>query len=170
MKNLIIFLSFFLFVGCGRVAIKNTTKCVIAGVWRAGLDCSTTLSSQTSEMNFTQMISWLEPQPERPDPDHPGKKLPARAGAFCESSDDQIAEKTALEQACSLLKNACTPEIKQAIQTAGANIDSLVRKSKGIGPERAQVPMLQSLALPVPEKEEEDPSRDDPPLEVEFLR
>lgn len=168
----ILVISLILTDGCAKVPIKDTTKCVVAGVWRAGLDCSTTLSSQTSEMDFEQMIEFLEPQPERPDPDHPGKKLPARAGAFCESSDDQLAEKIALEQACSLLKNACSPEIKSAIATAAANVNALEKKSKqsmvsGLAP-------MSTFSLPVPvdpvpePEPEEDPSIFDSPLEADF--
>lgn len=161
------FLFAILLSGCAKVPIKDTTKCIIAGVWRSGMDCSTTLSSRTSEMNFEEMIEWLEPQPERPDPAHPGKMLPARAGAFCESSDDQLAEKIALEQACSLLKNACTPEIKAAIATAATNVNSLEKKSR-LNVATPKLAPLRDFSLPVPPEPMEDPSRLDEPLEADF--
>lgn len=161
--------SFLLLNSCAKVSIKNTKKCVIAGVWRAGLDCATTLTSETSEMDFEAMISWLEPQPEFVDKD--GKKHEAKAGAVCESAEDFTAEKTALEQACSLLKNACTPDIKSAIAKAGANVQGIIDRSKEKAGQTAAEPMLQPFSLPVPEEEkeeEDDPSRNDPPLEAEF--
>lgn len=99
---------------CGTVKVKDSTECVIAGVFQAGMDCATTNSSQISEMDFEEMIEWLEAQPERPGPD--GKTLPARSGAVCRSDDDFTAQKVALEQACALLKNRCIPEVKAVIE------------------------------------------------------
>lgn len=103
--------------GCKTVEIKDTRECTVAGVFQAGFDCATTNSSEVSQMDLEQSIEWLEPQPERTDP-VTKKKLPARAGAICRSDEDFTAQKTQLEQACALLRDRCTPEIKKAIESA----------------------------------------------------
>lgn len=77
------------------------------------------------------MIDFLEPQPERScvpvpgfavcaDDQRTGVKvsLPARAGAVMEPDDDFTDLKTALEQACTELKDRCTTEIKTALAKA----------------------------------------------------
>lgn len=92
----------------------------------AGADCTHTLTPQTREMNLDQFIQFLEPQPERPDPDHPGQTLPARGGAMCQSSSDWGAQKTALEKACKELGSRCTYEIKKMIADIEAKIDGLM--------------------------------------------
>lgn len=102
------------FSGCKTVPIKNTRECVVAGVFQAGLDCATTNTSQVSQMDFEQMIVFLEPQGERLNA--AGKKLPPRAGAVIRSDEDFTAQKTSLEQACALLRDRCTPEMKDHIE------------------------------------------------------
>lgn len=102
------------FSGCKTVEIKNTRECVVAGVFQAGMDCATTNTSQISQMDFEQMIVFLEPQGERLNA--AGKKLPPRAGAVCRSDDDFTSQKIALEQACVLLRDKCTPELKEHIE------------------------------------------------------
>lgn len=102
------------FWGCKTVPIKNTRECVVAGVFQAGMDCATTNTSQTSQMDLEQMIVFLEPQGERLNA--AGKKLPPRAGAVCRSDDDFTSQKTSLEQACALLRDRCTPELKDHIE------------------------------------------------------
>lgn len=114
---------------CKKIHIEDATECIVAGVLMAGADCATTNSSQVSELDFEQFVEFLEPQPERPDPKNPGKTLPARAGAVCRSDDDFTAQKTALESACALLRNRCTPEIKTAI--GGMNrVSSMLQEQK----------------------------------------
>lgn len=103
-----------LLAGCKTVPIKNTRECVVAGVFQAGMDCSTTNTSQISQMDLEQMIVFLEPQGERLNAQ--GKKLPARAGAVCRSDEDFTSQKTSLEQACVLLRDRCTPELKEHIE------------------------------------------------------
>lgn len=115
-KKFAAFLCLPLLSACATVKVKDTTECVIAGVFQAGMDCATTNSSQISEMDFEEMILWLEAQPERPDPLNAGKTLPSRAGAVCRSDEDFTAQKIALESACALLKNRCIPEVKAVIE------------------------------------------------------
>ena len=86
------------------VTIPNTRKCSVAGLLDAGMICAETITGKTSEMNLLETIEFLEPQPEG-----------ARAGAICQSAEDYRREKDALEQACRMLGNRCTPEIQHAI-------------------------------------------------------
>jgi hypothetical protein len=91
----------------------------------AGAICAETLTGNTRSMSLDEYIDFLEPQLERQDPKNPGKKLPARAGAMCQSSDDWNAQKTALEQACRKLGKSCTYEARKALQKLGVNIEDL---------------------------------------------
>lgn len=74
------------------------TNCSVAGIFAAGMDCAETGSSKTSELNAKEMIDFLE------------------AGAICMSAADRKREKTAIEQACYLLKDRCTVEIRERIE------------------------------------------------------
>lgn len=116
---------------CGTVKVKDTTECVVAGVFVAGFDCATTNSSQISQMDLEQSIQWLEAQPERRDFDNPEKILPARAGAVCRSDEDFTAQKIALEQACALLKNRCIPEVKAVIANMN-RVSGMLESAKGV--------------------------------------
>ncbi len=121
-----------LLVSCAGPKIKDpdTKVCTVAGIIGAGLDCATTNTGKISSMDFYQMVDFLEPQKERPDPDHPGQKLPARAGAIIISDEDYTAKKEAFEQACVELKNRCTPQMKAAFTTPTANVDALLDRAK----------------------------------------
>lgn len=99
----------------GCVTIPNTRSCQVAGVLNAGMICAESLTDHTSDMTLSQAIDFLEPQAERPDPENPGKTLPARAGAICRSADDESKLKTALEEACRELGSRCSYEIQQTI-------------------------------------------------------
>lgn len=81
-------------------------------------------------MDFEQGIEWLEPQPERPDPQNPGKILPARAGAICRSDEDFTRQKIAIEQACALLGKRCTPELRAEIDRYGGNTKQLLKNAE----------------------------------------
>lgn len=81
-------------------------------------------------MSFEQFVDWWEPQPERPDPDNPEKTLPARAGAVCRSDEDFTRYKIALEQACALLKDRCTPEMKASIENVTGNTADLLKRGQ----------------------------------------
>jgi len=98
----------------------------------AGADCTHTLAAQTRELDIDEFIQFLEPQPERPDPDHPGQMLPARGGAMCQSADDWGKQKTALEQACKELGDRCTYEIRTMIRMIEAKIDALLAKEAAL--------------------------------------
>lgn len=119
----------FALLSCKSISIKNSRECIVAGIFQNGMDCATTNTSEVSQMDLPEMVDWLEPQGERPDPENPGKRLPARAGAVCRSDDDFTAQKTALESACALLRSRCTPEMKTAI--GGMNrVSSMLEREK----------------------------------------
>lgn len=104
--------------GCvtGSIIIPNTTACTVAGVFSAGGFCAETLTNKVRDLSMNEYLDFLEAQSERPDPDHEGQILPARAGAICQSTDDWNAQKTALEMACRVLGKHCTYELRQTIQ------------------------------------------------------
>lgn len=90
--------------------------CTVAGVLSAGADCTTINSKQHTGMTLEGYIEFLEP-------DMDAKK----AGAVCESFDDFMADKKAIETACALLGDArCTLEIKKKIKDIENEIKELV--------------------------------------------
>ena len=124
----------FLLASCARVPVPNARECVAAGLVTLGADCAETNTGKTSEMSFEEFMEWLEPQPAT-------DKKPARAGAVCRSDEDFTKMKTALEQACALLKNRCTPEMKSEIERQTGNVSQLLkngaRKKKELEMDRA---------------------------------
>lgn len=94
------------------VTLPNTEVCTVAGLFTAGAICAETLTPKTRDMPFEMLIEYLEPQTERPDPEHPGQTLPARGGAICQTAEDYGKIKTVLEQACRELGSKCSYELK----------------------------------------------------------
>ncbi len=98
-------------------------------------------------MDFEQAIEWLEAK-------MPTDKEPGRAGAVCRSDDDFTKMKTAIEQACALLKDRCTPEMRANIERIGSNTESLIRngasKKKKLEMNRAITPEhMPDIELPL---------------------
>lgn len=122
---------------CSRVPVPNVRECVVAGVIQAGFDCAESNTGKTSQMDFEQSIEWLEAE-------MPTNTTPGRAGAVCRSDDDFTKTKIALEQACALLKNRCTPEMKSEIERQTGNVSQLLkngaRKKKVLEMDRAITP------------------------------
>lgn len=87
-------------------------------------------------------MEWLEPQE-------------GRGGAICRSDEDFTKQKTALEQACALLKNRCTPEMKEAISKSFGTPKKLIdggrkkkadlRMNEAIDPAQAPIELPLSL-------------------------
>lgn len=125
-KRKLFLVSFALVASGCATKIPNTKVCVVSGVLLNGADCAYTLSDDTESMDFDQFMEFLEAQPERPDPGHPGQSLPARGGALCQSADDWNAQKTALEMLCKRFKGACTYELKSAV----ARVTKLAMRSR----------------------------------------
>lgn len=84
--------------GCRSVEFPDVKLCSVAGIFAAGMDCAQTGSGKTTEMNAKEMIDFLE------------------SGAICMSAADRKREKTAIEQACYLLKDRCTFEVQEMIK------------------------------------------------------
>ncbi len=114
---------------CNGVVLPNTTTCTSAGLVSAGGICSETLSDATHELNFEEFIDMLEAQPERtcvPVPGMPvcshdqstGTKvlMPERGPSIIVSSSDYEKQKTALDQACRILRGRCSAALKKQIQ------------------------------------------------------
>lgn len=98
------------------MTIPNTKLCSAAGIMSAGGICSETQTEKTYDLTLEQWIDFLEDQPERPDPAHPGETLPAHAAAICQSAQDWDANMTALEVACRRLGKYCGYELRVAIK------------------------------------------------------
>lgn len=113
---------------CAGIEIKNGEVCTVAGVLQAGADCAETLTPKTRSMNFEALVDYLEPQLEKKDAK--GKIVsPERGGAIIMSADYFNHIKTKLEQACSLLGDRCTYEIKEQIATLDAQSKGLQAKT-----------------------------------------
>jgi len=92
------------FKGCGPdVKIHDLTLCSVAGQVSNGADCVSTLTQNTTEINLSELVEFLEPNDKR-------------GGALCMSAHDWVKAKTQIEQACALLKR-CSPETKDLIKT-----------------------------------------------------
>lgn len=95
----------------------------------SGAICAETLTGTTSDLTLDEYLDFLQPQPERPDPDHPGQNLPARSGALCQSSADWSLTKSDLEQACRALGPRCSYAVKAALARM-QGVDDMIKKSK----------------------------------------
>lgn len=104
-----------LLVSCVDIKIQDTEVCTVAGKLIAGGDCAHTLKPDTRQMSFEEFVKFLEPQEEIKN--EKGEIIQAARGpALCQSSNDWNKMKTTLEQACELLKDRCTYELKQTIE------------------------------------------------------
>lgn len=100
---LFLFLTALLLNSCGHVQVPNTEFCTVAGTISAGAICAESITHKTRDMTFDEFLEFIEPGP-------------ARGGAICQSADDYNKLKTTLEQACRLLGNRCSFEIKRTIK------------------------------------------------------
>jgi hypothetical protein len=109
---------------CAHVKIPDTEACAVAGTMAAGMNCATTLSLKTREMDLDETLEFLEAQEAIKDEN--GKIIKeAHSAAICQSSKDYVSLKTALEQACIIMKKRCTYEFKQMIKKMG-NVIALI--------------------------------------------
>lgn len=90
---MLLLISLGLVNSCG-LKLVNTRVCTVAGDLRTGANCAWTLSDATVEMTEEEFLAFISPSQERP-------------GAVCQSMSDYNKNKTALEQACTLLGPAC---------------------------------------------------------------
>lgn len=91
--------------GCPEdIVIPNTTLWTIPGQIADGMIGHETNTSVLKEINYDEVIKFLEPQVE-----------PQRAGAICQTAADANKIKTILEIACRDLGDHCTYEMHQTI-------------------------------------------------------
>lgn len=95
--------------GCQKVEFPDITPCSVAGVFAAGWNCEATGHDESTQMTAAQGIAWLE------------------AGAICMSAEDRKREQIARDQACVLLKDRCTYEMKKQFMAADAR-EARIRK------------------------------------------
>jgi hypothetical protein len=100
----------------GCVTIRDKITCSAAGKLLAGAICSHTLTSETFDLTFDELVDMLEAQPERPDPKNSGVVLPARGAAIIMSDEDFGEFKTELESACRMLGRRCSYATRQMLQ------------------------------------------------------
>ena len=94
----------------------------MSGKLSAGADCANTLKPGGRSMTLTEFIEFLEPSPAIGD-------KPEKGPAICQSSDDWNKLKTALEQACALLKDQCTYEMQEWLLKANEILLRFNKKS-----------------------------------------
>lgn len=84
-----------------KVKLKNQKICVVAGDIRAGADCANTLGGFNTAMTVDEVIKFLEGDPKDGVP----------PGVFM-SLEDFSEMKTALDLACSAVKDNCSVAIR----------------------------------------------------------
>jgi hypothetical protein len=122
----------------GCVTIQNAPTCAVAGDLSGGGICSHLLDATTLSLSFTEMVDFLDAQPDRSCVQVPGMpvcaddqstgvavKLPARGAAIVMSAADWGTMKTELEVACRELGKGCS----YAVQKAVANMTAVARLS-----------------------------------------
>ena len=123
----------------GCVTIPNIKACSVAGVMSAGMDCAQTGSDETSEMDLTETLDFLEPQPERLDPKS-GEKLPERGGAICIASADYERQSASLEQACAKMGFFCKKEVQKNMSLVNGRMKKLKQRSLSKAKEVSRAP------------------------------
>lgn len=119
--------------GCKTISIPNTEICAVAGVMSAGANCVETLTDNTREMTLDQFLEFLEPQEVVKDATTGKTIRPERGAAICQSAKDWNAMKTALEEACEKLGDACTYDIRESLSKMTGAIEMLQSKASAKG-------------------------------------
>lgn len=133
-KRCLILLLLTVISSCASIEYPDTEACAVAGIMAAGMNCATTISKKMRQMNLDETLDFLEPQPEVLD--ESGKVIKeAHSAAICQSSKDYVSIKSALEQACVILKKKCTYEMKEVIKSIEETISL-------ISPSEADLPPL----------------------------
>ena len=128
-KVLLTIFALLLLASCSQVKIKNSKMVTVAGSIRGGAFWAETLTRSSGSMTMTEFIEFLEPDIGLKDEGTGLVLRPPRAGAICQSARDFTNHKTALEQACALLKNSCTYEMKKMLKTIDEQLGSVKKKS-----------------------------------------
>jgi hypothetical protein len=157
MRLLKVFLSSFVLLALnGCVTIPNMRDCSVAGKLSTGMNCADTETPSTYQLDFRETVDFLEPQPERTcvpkfqgmnvcasDQTHGALAvLPKRSGAIMQSADDYAKRKSALEEACRVLGNRCSPEIQQALAQDTVKMLAAESESKPVGSNQPSDPLM----------------------------
>jgi len=103
---------------CTKVEIPNIRICAVSGIMAAGADCGYTLSDKSEQLTLTEFIEFLEPSAV------PGKE---KGAALCQSVEDFVKLKIALEQACAKSR-ACTEEVVEQLEAISRRIKKVSSK------------------------------------------
>jgi hypothetical protein len=160
------------------VTIPDTVHFAVAGKMAKGMLGSHTIQDIDIDLNYCEMIDFLEPQQEReivaipgtsvqdyldgpgscesrlvqPTLERPLVKFGSRAGAVAMSADDMTKEKTALEQACRDLGKSCSYESKKAIASLRSPLSRMKNgKTDEIGKKGLGLSLGLGLGLEGPE-------------------
>lgn len=118
LKSFLLLLSITTVVSCAHVKVPDTQACVVKGVMKAGAFCDWTLSSKPEDLTLDEWIAFLEPDPET-----------GKGAAVCEPSEHWNKKKTALEQACALLGDRCSYEIRRTLDRYDGKLRVMLMKS-----------------------------------------
>lgn len=106
-KQSLIKLLLLALVSEGCVTIEERTFCSTEGDLSVGMICTHLIGTGYNLMDFNHSIDFLQAEPSRPDPDHPGQTLPAHGAAISMSAEDFNGFKTEHEEMCRELGKKC---------------------------------------------------------------
>ena len=133
---LLVLLSFgVLGAACNHIKVPNTRAVAVAGKITGGAFWAETLSQGSGDLTMGEFIDFLEPYPKQVSEDGT-IVFEGKGAAICQSANDWIKQKTAMEQLCAALKKQCSYELKEAIDTVKKNIDGLQKRSNNIRMEK----------------------------------
>lgn len=98
-------MSLVLVSSCGSIKIENAEVCSVKSFLQDGMFCAETLTQNKRELTFDEMVEFLEPNQDT-----------MKGAALCMSLFQWNQMKTSLEQACELLDDRCTYNMKEHIQ------------------------------------------------------
>lgn len=114
-KNTLLLLSIFFLGGCKhKVSIPDVNGCAVKGNILNGAQCATMSSNKVTQLNMDEFIAFLSPDPAT-----------GYEGAISYTVKDLTAIKTAMEQACNLLKKSCVKEMREELNKINNSIELL---------------------------------------------
>lgn len=112
-KLCIILFAAALLSSCATVVPDIEAVSPVNGVPGVAALAQHTNSDNHRRLDINELLDFLYAQDERPDPKHPGKRLPKKGPAVCVSSVDWQRNETAIAQLC--VKGKCTYEQKKVL-------------------------------------------------------
>lgn len=102
---------------CTSIKVPDVEVCAVAGRMAAGAECTTAISGTGRSLALDEFIKYLEPDP-----------VTEKGAAIVMSSAGFTAYKTAFEQACAKLRNACKEPVMEQFNTITRNVEGLQRR------------------------------------------